>query len=646
LATDLQSQTTRSEQEPDNPGLELGDREVPRFDRITRPGACLIGGGFVLLAALLFNDAVLGNQLDDLGTGVAWFGVIAVAACAFSASLCLARWRSRPTLFLGLTLLAIGVYIYSVVVAYEPDSTGGWHVVSAILWPAIPLSFALWARTALMIVEETPSDPTVGSGWARLMFGWDRLSSHRIVHGRFAISWVELIAVWGVCVLIALLGVFPGVVYTTGELSSEEWQGWEYTPTPLYLLLPLWGLAVLFLTSVLLYGAWKTRGPSIGAGVVLRARSAPRIALGASLAAVFLFLSAAIDLWPEPALDLPIAVFVLTLAVGAVDAASYDQMSVAFSSIRRRAVAAVAWVTFALVLATGYGSGPATHALAAGAIAAMLPFVPALLRAVEGIPPSRRRVSTPSAASSADRLRDWITSDAETLRPEIDTDVVDGALAALSELGPHGLRRLLYALPTIYGSAPSGEDDPRRNPALMGFLDTFPALDVPGGIGDKLQRLAAMTHQTIRIFHPHETRKARPNLDDPEPGWILATYCLLRGAPVPELGTEKARCDIECDYVWQRAEPPDLRLGDGMPTYRFYDLKPKSSPTFWATPLSAMTYEELLRARAEVHGREPTNRIDRARRVGLKHGCEIVFNHWVSRLGVLRGEPDSRDIAR
>ena len=140
-------------------------------------------------------------------------------------------------------------------------------------------------------------------------------------------------------------------------------------------------VAVLAVTALIVEAAWQCRREGVFVGVLVRARGARVATKWAIVVVAAGFISAWTSSWPEPLFDVPLMALFLFYALRSIDADSYKDAAHAYSSIRRRWIWAVGWITASVIFAAGLGKGPVMTGVYAAMIALLYPLLPAGVRA-------------------------------------------------------------------------------------------------------------------------------------------------------------------------------------------------------------------------------------------------------------------------
>lgn len=272
------------------------------FRRFGARHGLAVAGAVVLLAGLSMNRLFAGRLLDALGSNVSVAGVLAVGMTVYAACRCLWHWRCRVLLRLGCTLAFVSVYELNVVVSYMPPSHA-WNAVAALSWPAIPFAYAAWGAAALAIAGLAQGTPI---GWAS---EWSVYGlTGRLFAGRHLPRPAHL-WLWLPAIVFSALSLVPGLVYSGMAVPGVTWHGQPYEPHLTYALISAWGIITLGVSAAVIGGGWQQQQSGLSVSDRLLVRGGVRMSLYAVVCALVLAAGTASGFWPEPVIDLVIALF-------------------------------------------------------------------------------------------------------------------------------------------------------------------------------------------------------------------------------------------------------------------------------------------------------------------------------------------------
>ncbi len=601
-------------------------------------------GVVVLFAALAVgsNVRVSRSVAAHLGAGVYWIAVLGAATCSYAASTCLSRSRySRASRLLAGTLVLTTVYQLAVICTYEQRS-GLWQTIAYFSWPAIPFALAFWARAAFGIPPQLRRgrvDPR--SGWARIAKASRQSARPRIRFASVNMPLAELGGVWIPATAFSVAGLVPDFVYTSSNTpSAEPWNGWGFAPHWPYIVFCVWTGLVLLAAALSVEAAWRCRAPELIPGVLVRARSARTATKFGLLVITLVFTAIWTGDWPAPIASLPIAVLLLFYALHTVDADSYRAAAQAFSSIRRRSVWAVAWISISVVVATA-GRDPFMRGGLAVTFALLLPLAPTALRAVDGIPQE--------VAESTHRFGMLRPHPAEALAaflagaappPEISTlsrEAIALARDLLIDLTDAEFHDLVTGLPLRDNGSTGGRDNnPINQVRLRRFVGQFAPLDAKEGFDSRLVRFVHLVYETIQGDEGiHAPLERECDIDGFSKLWVLTSY-LKRYISTAKTVDEREQEDrqVKAYRVWLRRRPNGG--SDGRPIY----TKANSDG---GEPIDDMTLEQLEEALRTLTGRDTYDAAKKFRDRSLDKTLDAVRTAWLRRLGSLDAQ---RSIAR
>lgn len=371
--------------------LRLARQEVPvgwTAALVPLPVLLIVGVGKYTDGALPWL-----NHQFSLG----WLVLLALVTVAFSSAYVatepappLSRRPRRPPIirrFGGARLMAMTglffcVYLLSVLSWYMSDAASS-RLAGELTWWGVPLTLCFWTLGAVEIANETehsgsgePADPEREWTWfVRLR----RSPSARIL---------AYVFLFGGTLGFAVAGSVPGVVWRRahpGEVPA--WQGHGYVTTSVYNFgVTVWAGVLLAAATAFLGHSFYTRPLGLPSAVLRRAW----YSLWAATAVVLMMVGfglAAQGLLAEPMIDLALALYGLWFAVMVVEASAATRHRRVKSSLTRRIVGATAVIGFTFVFAVQVEPplGFFRTGVLTAAIAALVPLVPTILRALFGI---------------------------------------------------------------------------------------------------------------------------------------------------------------------------------------------------------------------------------------------------------------------
>jgi hypothetical protein len=627
---------------------------------------------FVLLACVPLGavaaSGVSEPLLRSLGGRVEWLSIAAVGMAFLAAASCATRWRVRPTRLLAFAFGIAGFYMLWVLAAFSP-TRHEWLAAERVLWPAIPLAYVLWARTALNVAYHLRPDPTVGGMYApiQVIRRWSRWP----VRTRWAsVPTLEVPASWVIGVTLAVVGLVKPewFIHPQARVAAESWRRWTYTPGIGLYIEAVWGFTLVATATVLLAGSWRSRGHPLPPGLLARGR------WGARASAVFLVVEALI-LWratsrdfSEALIDALLAVGILVYALLTLDSEQYESTLAAYSTLTKRAITAAGWLLLVLLAAHGYAGTPLARGFFVALLVMAYPLAPIWLRAFEGIgvrpatapaapisstdvPVSHDSMAMPASLQDASVVEDelslaldgpaaWkpldqalkVTPTAEEtdglraalagstqkfavvdLRPEL----VEWACACLESISAEEFRQLGGELEGgrgnqkwIFGEPPEG----KRRDALTFFIDHFPALEF-GTHSRRAQSFIRLVYETARD-HP------RVELEPTSWRW-LRSFCLERGIFSTESPEARRAEELEMNRMrlYRRGKNGMIiRPGEGY--QKAYSLE----------ELETMDLETLTRLLRNTASRQDETR-RKARYRALLETLPEVRRLWIEALG-------------
>jgi hypothetical protein len=584
-------------------------------------------------AALLSSPWIARPILDDAGQRVRWLAVVAVAATSLATAACATHWRVRPARLLAVTFAVLSVYMLSVVAQYVPERRL-WSAAQIATWPAIPLVYVLWTRTALNMAWHLRPDPTIRGALSGI-HGLRRWSRWPWPLRWRSVPTPELFVSWIPGLVFCVLGVvwhswFYGRV---PQPAPERWRSWSYKPRWPYDILGIWGLVLVLSATVVLIGAWRVRRGRLPPGVLERGRWATYAS------ATFVVLDAMI-LWGttraetvEPVIDLLIAAGVLSIALLTMNAEQYKTALAAYSSLGRRSLACGVWLVVVVLAAAGYAGNVLGQAIFAGALAALYPLAPIGLRAMTGISvasggdsrPPREAPTGPSfptadeTRSPTERLRFCLACDHSKFRViGTDPDAIDRARIQLEKLTSVEFTQLL-------GELPGGRNSvwnlgrPSDKWRLTAFIDQFPALNGRSH-EERAQSFVRLVYETAC----HSPGRGH-DIDEGAPSnwrWLRA-YCLER-TPRPEDPDEDADYDTELRriHLYLRGNQTSVMRHDG-----------RLGPLYSLAEILDMNDDELIHALNLASGSGMNRTRLRQRERAVKETAPAVFAIWLRAVG-------------
>jgi hypothetical protein len=594
-----------------------------------------VGVGVLIVSfAFVSNALVVPGILDGLGDRVFWFGIVAVAGGAYAAGMCLSRARwSRPSRLLGGAAGMTTLYLLSVLCSYESPREP-WLFLSRALWPAIPVGLALWARASFSLTGQLRrTRGTSPRFWLRTAALARSLSRRRIQLFTVRVPYLELFAVWVPCLVFSVVSFVPGFMYESRRTGGPPWLGWTMAPRWPYLVFGVWAIGVLVVSALIVEAAWRCRRQGVFAGVLVRARGVRVATKWAIVAVAALFVGVWTSWWPEPLLDVPLVVLVLFYALRSVDADSYRDAAHAYSSIRRRWIWALVWISVSVIFAAAFGRGPVVTGVYAAMIALLFPLLPAGMRAEKGIAQTEaegpRRPERLTAAA-AEELAAILAGEEGTGVP-IEGDAIRRTRRFIESLLPEEFRLLTGGLPTHEGRRPTRDRDPRENTRLRRFIGDLPALDAHGDFDARLYRFVQMFHDTVMndpLVSLSLTLQRQNQRHNPTAQWVAHAYCLQRITVASTAEEVEEEALILSRYrLWLRRDSNGPR--DGRPVYYWVGgIDP-------ALEIVNMTADQLCAAHKAIVGRGVHDGSKKRRNRALLFARTRVRERWLERLDEL-----------
>ena len=532
--------------------------------RLRGQNALLLSGAVVVVAILSVNRLFAQPLLDLAGTDVSDAGVVAVAMTAVAA--CRSLWHWRCPLFrpLGAAFGLVTAYQIGVLVAYQPSS-GAWTAFGKALLPSIPFAYAAWGSAALAISRRARGfEIGLASDWGRFGPGGKVLARWRVP--RPALLWL-----WLPAMVFSGLSVVPGLVYSGVAVPGLSWQGQSYRPHLLYVVIGAWGITTLIGSALIAEHSWRTREPALGESDRLLVRGAVIVSFVASVCALVLCLSAATGFWPEPVIDLLLALFAVVYALG-VTADSDSRAGAATWPPREHVLESALVIALSCLLAFTTSHGPPVRGLEAMSFAVLFTLIILSVKHVRG----------------ADR-----TTAAEGREPAILNGRVAGFTAAervalralLAGTTAHTLRLYVNSRPLLGRKRAQTGADPTADRSSPGsFAESL--VGVLGATADA--RFLRLLYLCSKLL-PDQPTAGRPS--DPSASFVVAVQCHRR-APVTKdkHELERLRINVLMLRLFVKSQP---KRGDRRPHYRFQGQ------------IALMSEAELIEALELVKGREP-----------------------------------------
>ena len=488
-----------------------------------------------MLAALSVNRLFAGRFLDAIGPDVSGAGVVAVALTAAAGTRFLWHWRCPVFRPLGAAFAFLTAYQLDVLVSYEPPSRV-WDLFGQALWPAIPLAYAAWGSAVLAISRRVGVEVSLTQDWNR--YG---------LHARFfSRRWVPRpghIALWLPAIAFSALSLVPGLVYSGMTVPGVTWHGQPSQLHLAYAVISTWGIVVLVGSALAAEHAWRKKRPELEAANTVLLRGAMVGSFVAVVCALIASLATATGFWPEPIVDLELAIFAIGYALFVTRGADAGGVSIEW----RHSLGENAGVFLvSLVVAFSTTHSPGERGLDAAALTTGLTLLILSIRHALTSKP-REPVAGFAAAAGLARLA------AEER----------GAIGALlRETRVHTIRLYLTGLPTI-GSRPvlhtglRGDEPDRLDAFARGLVDVL-GLNAPF-------RFLQLYYDGASALPDLPTAR-RPS--DPSPPLIVRIKTSQRGPvePDPERA-ERLRIDTKRLRLHGKSEP--AKAPDGLPVLPF-----------------------------------------------------------------------------
>ena len=650
-----------SDESEDSDQDDLRDTQLARITRHSLMLAFLV----MIVVAFAISHYATRSLLNDLGTNVRWLSIAAVAVTALSGAACVTRWRVRPTRLLAVTFGCAAIYMLSVLAQFVP-SRSTWSLVQEITWPAVPLLYALWLRTALNIAYHLRPDPTLTGGVYNVIHLFRRLTGWPKPLRWRSVPTMEPLISW----LIALGFAVTGLVhhqwyYVRREHPAREtWRHWTYHPETGFKVLAVWALVMSVLAAFALIGAWKVRGPGLGPGTIERGRWATRGSLAFVLFDALILWGSTRGESSEPLIDVLIAASIFGLALFTLDAEQYNSSVAAYASVARRSIGAAVWLVVVMVATLGYAGNALAKGVFAAALAVVYPLAPTGLRAwtgVQALRPTPPRPVVPADRQEAEPVRADPTSsgvqstvqvevrvapsttqgedtpaidEVDTLRVllasastkmdfNVRREVLQRSLDSLDQLNELEFRQLLGA---IRGVGPHSRDWVFKRPSEaieQVFLGDFPALE-EGSYGAKLRSLVRLAYETAEVRSSFE---GSLNKDKPSEWRWVTVFCLERALSDDPEQRKKDLAEIYRLRLYSVGRGFGRKNDDGAVT-----SVPNPYPL---ARLDAMTYPELEEELKRLSQRglaNDQNTAARRRQRAVERKAPEILTLWRERL--------------
>ncbi len=533
--------------------------------RLRGRNGLVLGGAATIVAALSVNRLFAGQFLDAVGGEVSDAGVVAVAMTAAATFRCLWHWRCPVLRPLGATFAVVTAYQIVVLVSYEPSS-GAWGAFGAVLWPSIPLAYAAWGSAALAIARVARGvEIGLASDWQR----------YRLRGALFTRSWMPRPAhlwLWLPAIVFSGLSLVPGVVYSGRAVPGVTWHGQPYQPHVVYGVISVWGIATLIGSALIAEHAWQTKRSALGASDRFLVRGAVVVSFVAVVCAFVLAASAVTGFWPEPVIDLLLALYAVIYTLGFTARDARTSAPTLWPS-REYVLENALVIAFSLLLAFTTTHSPALRGLEAVAFTSLLTLIILSVKHVRDRVPERDdTVVDPGTAVRETGLERFSSAEHERLR---------GLLAGTTT---RTLRLYVTSLPLegLSGVEPSGLNELDRA-RLKAFTSAL-----AGELGDEAAyRVLRLFYEIARVLPDRPTAR-RPL--DPSPMFVVRAQCHRRAPVTSDKGElEQLRIDELRFRLFSKSEP---KRADALPRYRFHGQ------------IAKMTEDELIEALEILKGRQ------------------------------------------